>query len=85
MIGPDGKVINVYLLFAVNALNDAIRALMNIPESDYRGPYLGDINGYRGKILRETTTAANAVVSGLKAVHDNVSPSSVHAPSIPAK
>jgi len=41
----------------ITALNNILGWLMNNPAADYRGPVLGDIGGYRGKIMDDIGVA----------------------------
>jgi hypothetical protein len=50
-----------------NALNAAFGHLLNDPSADYDGPVLGDIGGYREKILDEIGSVTTDVLTQLAA------------------
>ena len=54
---------------AVDSLNDAVRAFMNIPSRAYNGPIMGSIGNYRSKIAADIMKASSDVLAALDYAH----------------
>ena len=54
---------------AIDSLNTALRAFMNVPESTYTGPIIGSIGGFRMIIAGDIMKASTEVLAGLDYAH----------------
>ena len=65
---PRGEhVPDINLLTALEGLNVALNQLLNNPASDYHGPVLGALNGFREKIVADIGTGSAAVFAAIRA------------------
>lgn len=57
----------VNLMAALEGLNLALNEFLNNPAPDYRGPVIGELGGFREKIMADIGSATAAVRAGIRA------------------